>query len=83
MCGHVGWGAEVAACKHQQAFEEGSRSEDCPDMYPHPFHSLKVQTRCEECHQKARKMAQTAIKLAGVKFTMATLNKKLDRLKTD
>jgi hypothetical protein len=81
-CGHDGWGTEVAACNHQQAFQEGSWLVACPDMFAHPLHSLKLQTKCKKCCRNSAKAARTADKLAQVKLAMAVLNETVQKLKT-
>lgn len=79
-CGHESWGAEIAKCNHQRAFEEASWPISCPDMFAHPFHTLKLQKQCIKCKQKIARATQVADTLSRVKLAMAELNKTVQKL---
>jgi hypothetical protein len=81
-CGHDGWGAEIAACDLQRSFDEGTWLIACPNMFSHPFHCLKLQTRCQKCHRKAAKATQTAETLARLKLAMVSLKETVRKLET-
>lgn len=77
-CNHHAWLEITKPCEVEEAFNSGQADTGCDRQWSHPFHVIRIQSKCGQC---VKRQKGDNFQLGTVKDRIKAIKERLERIK--